>query len=256
MYDAFGDSYDHFVNWSERLSFELPFIRRQLESLTPSGGPVSILDAASATGRHAIALAKSGYRVAAADLSPEMTRLASENARRAGVSLTTRAAGFGSLAGAFGSTRFDAVLCLGNSLPHLTSLSEVGNALTDFANCLRPGGLLLIQNRNFDRVLAEKLRWMEPQEATTGDREMLFMRFYDFLPTGLIDFHVVIFQRMPGEGWTQRVLTTHLYPLTQPELSAAVQSAGFGDVHLYGNMNGEEFSPASSGNLILVGRKE
>ena len=44
-YDAFSSEYDRFVNWDNRLAFELPFLERQLTAL---GGPrgLRVLDAA------------------------------------------------------------------------------------------------------------------------------------------------------------------------------------------------------------------
>jgi len=81
-----------------------------------------------------------------------MIEQARQNAAAQGVDATFAVAGLGELA-SLGRT-FDAVLCLGNSLPHLLSASAVAQSLADFATTLRPGGLLVIQNRNFDRVWA------------------------------------------------------------------------------------------------------
>jgi hypothetical protein len=36
-----------------------------------------------------------------------------------------------------------------------------GWKLDDFAHCVRPSGPLVIQNRNFSALLAERDRWME-----------------------------------------------------------------------------------------------
>jgi len=33
MYEKFASVYDYFVNWSERLSYEMPFILEQLSQL-------------------------------------------------------------------------------------------------------------------------------------------------------------------------------------------------------------------------------
>ena len=40
MYDSLSKDYDYFVNWPERLAYELPFIEAQIESVRreqPSG---------------------------------------------------------------------------------------------------------------------------------------------------------------------------------------------------------------------------
>ncbi len=159
---------------------ELPFLEKQLKAANAR----RILDAACGTGMHAIALAKLGFEVAGADLSEKMIERAEVNAKSAGVSVQFKAVGFGELNAAFGSQSFDALLCLGNSLPHLLSENDLQKALADFVSCLKPGGLLIIQNRNFDAVMKNRQRWMEPQSTREGNNEWLFLRFYDFEPDG------------------------------------------------------------------------
>ncbi len=251
MYDTFRSDYDRFVNWHNRLSGEMPF----LEATLRAAGAARVLDAACGTGMHAIALAQRGFSAAGADLSAGMIEQARMNAKTAGVDVRFEAAGFGDLAQTFGAGNFDALLCLGNSLPHLLSPQDLTNALRDFAACLQPGGLLLVQNRNFDAVTAQNDRWMEPQAHCEGEKEWLFLRFYDFLPDGLIDFNVVTLTRdMAEAGWQQQVRSTRLYPLRQSEMSRALEQAGFGQVTYYGGMNGSPFDPGSSGNLVVVAR--
>ena len=154
MYDAFGKDYDRFVNWSNRLAAEMSFIERELRSV----GASRVLDAACGTGMHTIALAQAGYEAVGVDLSAGMIRAARANAVAAAVKLQFEEGGFGSLTAQAGRG-YDAVLCLGNSLPHLVTPEGLAEALDDFAGCLRPGGVLLIQNRNFDLVLESRDRW-------------------------------------------------------------------------------------------------
>jgi SAM-dependent methyltransferase len=249
MYDDFSVDYDRFVNWPERLAMELPFIEGQLQA----AAACRVLDTACGTGRHAIALAKQGYEVVGTDLSVEMIERARANARAAGVDVWFEAVGFGELAVRVG-TGFDAVLCLGNSLPHLLTSADLAKALADFGTCLRPGGSFLIQNRNFDAVMSCGERWMDPQAYREGETEWTFLRFYDFEPDGLLTFNVVTLRR-GGEGaWSQQVATTRLRPLRQAELLAALEAAGFGEIACWGDMQGSPFELESNGNLVVSGR--
>ena len=143
MYVAFSQDYDRFVSWEERLRLELPFLEEALQAV----GARRVLDAACGTGRHAVALAQRGYEVVGADLSPEMVARARAHAEAVGVPVRFVVAGFGALALAIGSG-FDALLCLGNSLPHLLTEADLAAALQDFAACLRSGGLLCLQDLN------------------------------------------------------------------------------------------------------------
>lgn len=255
MYDDFSQDYDRFVNWEERLAFELPFIQSWLSRLPARSTPMSVLDAACGTGMHAIALARLGYSTAGADLSSAMIERARINASAAGVAVRFDAAGFGRLSSTFGFASFDALLCLGNSLPHTLTPSELEAALVDFHACLRPGGIVLIQNRNFDQVMAERRRWMDPQSHVEDGAERLFVRFYDFDPAGLITFNILTLLRKEHGSWTQQVNATRLRPLIQSELLQALASAGFIDFHSYGSMNDVAFSPTESGNLVVVAHK-
>ena len=259
MYDAFSADYDRFVNWDSRLGFEMPFLLRQLEPLAHAGGqPVRVLDAACATGRHAIALALNGFASAGADLSPAMIAQAQNNAAQAEVSIPFLAAGFGALKEAFASDPlfpFDAVLCLGNSLPHLLTPIDLAAALADFCAVLRPDGKVVIQNRNFDAVLRQQERWMDPQAYQDESQEWIYTRFYDFDADGLITFNIVTLYRKHGGSWQQRVTSTRLRPLRQAEMTAALVAAGFGEIAAFGSLGGALFDPAASGNLVLVASK-
>jgi len=248
LYDDFDD-YDRFVNWPSRLAYELPFIEKQLASV----GARRVLDTACGTGMHAIALARAGYDVTGSDVSVGMIERARQNAAAAGIQVAFAVAGFGEVAAQVGGG-FDAVLCLGNSLPHALTPAALAAALADFRVCLRPGGLLLVQNRNLDAVLMQRERWMEPQAHRDGDREWLFIRFYDFHDDGLLTFNVMTLRRQ-GEGdWQQQVSGTQLWPQRQAELAQALAAAGFADITSWGDMQGAPFVAATSPNLIITAR--
>lgn len=253
LYDALAADYDRFVNWEARLAHEMPF----LEDLFAAGEVRRILDAACGSGQHAIALARRGFQVMGADLSAAMVARARENAAAAGVDATFVVAGLGELAAvarpAGSETLFDALLCLGNSLPHLLSAEAVAAALADFAAVLRPGGILVIQNRNLDRVWTRRERFMGPQAHSEGEGQWLFVRFYDFQPSTLT-FNMVRLVHT-GDGWVQDVESTELRPIFAGELTDGLRAAGFGQILLYGGYDRSPFHPDDSGDLLVVARK-
>jgi glycine/sarcosine N-methyltransferase len=250
LYDALSQQYDYFVNWAQRLEYELPFIERELDGI----GAREVLDAACGTGMHAIALAQRGYRVTGADLSARMIDKARANAAAAGVAPDLVVGGFGGLAGLL-DTRFDAVLCLGNSLPHTLTLDSLQATLADFAALLRPGGLLLIQSRNLDAVLESGQRWIGPQGRTLGDEDWLFVRFYDFDAGGTLTFNVLTLHRIAGGPWVQQVESTRLRPWRQAELESALKAAGMTGTASYGDMQGAPFEIHTSADLVLVTKR-
>jgi glycine/sarcosine N-methyltransferase len=251
MYEALSSDYDRFVDWPSRLALELPFITDKLHK----NNVETVLDAAAGTGMHAIALVQQGYQAAGADISRGMVEQARLNAQEAGVQVRFEIAGFGELAKTFGAGSFDALLCLGNSLPHLLSRDDLDKTLADFAATLKPGGILLIQNRNFDAVVANHIRWMEPQSHSEDRAEWIFQRFYDFEPDGLLTFNMVILKRLGRGSWSQQVITSRLRPILKFELILSLSEAGFNSLKLFGKMGGAAFDADLSPNLVVLARK-
>jgi SAM-dependent methyltransferase len=247
LYDALAADYDRFVDWQGRLSHELPFFA----SLFEAHGVQRVLDAACGTGHHAIALAGQGYQVVGGDLSEAMIQRARENASNHRGDLSFVVAGLGGFA-AVGET-FDAAICLGNSLPHLLSARAVAETLADFAAVLRPGGLLIIQNRSFDRVWGRRERFMPPQSYRDDSGEWLFVRFYDYHQE-TVDFNMVRLMRS-GDEWAQDVESTQLRPIFRDDLAAALMAAGLGEIACYGSYDGSAFDPDRSGDLISVSKR-
>src|SRR5436853_5022810 len=79
----FGPSY--LALYEKTLAQRTPEEIDQLESLLRMKPPLRILDLPCGQGRHAIELARRGYAVTGADLSPFMIEAAAERARSAGV---------------------------------------------------------------------------------------------------------------------------------------------------------------------------
>ena len=267
LYERF-DAYDRFVNWDRRLAFELPFIERQLAAVGVGPGVPRVLDVACGTGKHAIALAQrrmfhpAGYDVTGVDLSSAMIERARANAAAEGVEgVRFAVAGFGELAERT-EGGFDALLCLGNSLPHVLTEEALRTTLDDMAAVLRPGGLLFIQIRNMDAVLARQARWMPVQSyrqegsAHSEEHEWLFVRFYDFNEDGSLTFNVVTCEREGQGPWRQQANSTRLHPWRYDRLVEGIVRAGFVNLSSYGNMAGAPYDRESSGDLVLVARRE
>jgi glycine/sarcosine N-methyltransferase len=248
LWDSFSADYDLFVNWEERLARELPF----LEARLIEHGARRVLDVACGTGHHAIALAKRGYEVVGTDVSEGMVNRARQNAEAAGVSATFRQVGFGRLSQTI-ERSFDAILCLGNSLPSVLSEEELGAALADMAALLVPGGVLIIQNLNYDRVWPRQERFMPLQSYRDGQEEWLFFRFVDFHPETLT-FNMVVF-RGDDESWDYRREATELRPIFSEELNRLLGQWGLGDVDCYGDYDQTPYEEDASGDLIVVARK-
>jgi glycine/sarcosine N-methyltransferase len=172
FYDALAPMFDVMTDWEARLAAEGPFLKSVLEA----AGARRVLDAACGSGGHALWLARQGYEVAGADVSPVMIALAQQKAVAAEL-----VAPFvvGDLANLQASIVYDAVLCLGNSLPHLLTQDDLVAALRGMAGVLRPGGVLVLQNLNYDLRWQKQPRWFMAQGGVLDGQEVLVWRFAD-----------------------------------------------------------------------------
>lgn len=116
---------------------------------------VRLLDVGCGTGRDAARLADLGYSVAAVDISPRM--IAYARAKYPGVPFVV-----GDARQVRADEPLDIVTCLGSTLLHLHASADITAALSAFASCLRPGGLLILEMRSGAFLLTQR-----------GQRELL-----------------------------------------------------------------------------------
>ena len=130
IYDRVMD-HVHYGKWSQYII-----------SLFPRFGiPVSsILETACGTGSHTRCLLREGYRVTGTDLSVEMLHIAGEKIVSEGLIAQLVAADMTALP--FGG-KFDAVLCLYDSINYLCDEALFRKALNEAARVTRPGGVFI-----------------------------------------------------------------------------------------------------------------
>lgn len=251
FYDALAPMFDVMTDWDARLAVEGPFLCAQLEAVAAR----RVLDFACGSGGHALWLAERGYAVVGLDISPAMIRLARQKAQAHGVDVSFEVIGPGEMPTLPGAP-FDAVLCLGNSLPHLLTQDELIAALRAMARALRPDGVLILQNLNYDLRWVKQPRWFAAQGGELAGQPVLVWRFADYdAPAGRIAFHIALFRRV-GVEWTVEVHTTPQRPLFRADLLAALAEAGFERVQTFGRMAlpAEPFEADRAGDLVVVAR--
>lgn len=145
---GFVEKWDQLIDWDARAASEGEFFIEELKNR----GKHRILDVATGTGFHSVRLAQAGFDVVSADGSPEMLAKAFENGRKRGHILRTVQADWRWLNRDI-HTKFDAVICLGNSFTHLFDERDRRKALAEFYAALRHDGLLILDQRNYDGIL-------------------------------------------------------------------------------------------------------
>ena len=145
---SFVQKWDDLIDWEARASSEGDFFIRILKER----GVKRVLDVATGTGFHSIRLLRAGFDVISADGSPEMLAQAFDNARQAGFIMRTIHADWRWLSRDI-QNKYDAVICLGNSLTHLFSEQDRRKALAEFYAALHHDGVLILDQRNYDGIL-------------------------------------------------------------------------------------------------------
>ena len=244
FYDQIADTYDEMTGSHARSELAAAFAAR----LARRYDPKSVLDVACGTGVYTVPLAGIGLRAAGADISRPMLDQARLRADRAGVTADWICAAMQDLPGKI-DERFDAVLCMGNSIPHLLTDSDLAAATGGFVELLNPGGVVVIQLLNYSLILArrERIVGIDPR----GDR--LYVRFYDFLP-GLVRFNVLTVADA-GERPDHELHSTTLRPYTLEPLRQALLQSGCATVETFRGGDFEPFDERTSDTLMLIGRK-
>jgi ubiquinone/menaquinone biosynthesis C-methylase UbiE len=244
FYSALCDNYDLMTRFEQRLENQRQIIQELVQRYRIS----SVIDVGCGSGVHAILLAEADVEVVAVDPTPELIEQAQTNAEKAGVQVDWRVASLDNLATTV-SGRFDAILCLGNTLSHILTQNELMRSLEGVRGLMTDGAVLLVQLLNYDRVLSKRERVVGIHRA--GDHE--FVRFYDFADPRLF-FNILIIEWQDDKA-DHRLITTELYPWRSRELSQMLETAGFKDVNLLGDLRGTPFHPDESSNLVIEARR-
>jgi glycine/sarcosine N-methyltransferase len=244
FYDQLAEGYDTVINWDERLGREAPFYREAFSQ----HGVQSVVDTACGTGEHAALFASWGLEVVGTDLSAEM--IAACRRKYVGRPIEWVEAGFGDTFERLGRP-FDAVTCLGNSWPHVLTGTSAQAAARDFAHLTKRGGVLVIQQLNYEAMRRKGERLMGPQVRVIDGRETLFLRIFD-LDRDPIRFTMVRLAR--GEaGWAREAWETEHRAWTREEMERLLRGAGFARVDFVGDFGRSPFAPETSDQMIVIG---
>jgi SAM-dependent methyltransferase len=204
----------------------------------PDGGDV--LDVPCGFGRHAVPLARAGYRVAGVDRSEA---LLAEARRRAGDERPRPEfvlADYRDLP--HKDESFDAAVNLFTSLGYLGDEEDV-RVLAEIRRVLRPGGRLVIETTHRDLLVRDDRD--QVWQALGAGRLLLEQHAFD-AAAGVVQTTQTIIE---GSGAREsRTYSVRVYAAT--ELVAMLGRAGFAQVRCMGGFDGAPFTPAT--RLVIV----
>jgi glycine/sarcosine N-methyltransferase len=246
MFHDLTDVYDAMVDWPKRLGNEGPFYRRWFERC----GVQRVLDTACGAGRHAAMFQQWGLKVEAADLSRNMIERARKN--------------FGDPPGLRWSVRgfdepiepyepFDAVVCVGNSLPLAPDMETIRRAVGRMAGVLRGGGLLVIHALNVGALPDGPCVWQKKRTASIPPRgEVLIVKGVHRHGTrAYVDL-------VAAELSNERTVHTECVPfwgIEAEQLAAMAAEAGMEEIRFFGGYQEQPYDRAKSIDLLMTARK-
>lgn len=223
---------------------------RFVSERVPAGG--AVLDVAAGTGNLAVELGKLGFRVTAIDVDRAMVgRMEAKRAAAGDEGFEPLLMDMRGLA-ELPPQAYDAVLCVGNSLVHLDNLIEIADAVIRMYDRLKPGGTLVLQTVNYDRILRDHVKELPPIEREADGAAVSFRRTYEMEEDGIL-FIGRLRVEMQGQA-EEYESAVRLLPLQSEELVQIMDQFGLPQPELYGSFQGEPYSPGSPA-MVAVLRK-
>lgn len=247
FYDLLSSDFDLMISWEKRLKVEAPFF----EKIFRENKVKKILDLACGTGKHSIFFAKCGYEVTGVDNSRKMIEIAKKSTR--GLYTVKFIKANFLVVYPRVKEKFDAIICLGNSLPHLLSKNALRKTLQNIGKLLNPEGIVIFQNRNYDKILSQNLRFMSPNITFRKNERIIFFRVLDFCKNKII-FNLVTY-REKGGVWSFQTKSTFLRPIMVKEIEGILRILNFTDLKFFGDYKSNPYRKKASEDLILFARK-
>jgi SAM-dependent methyltransferase len=210
------------------LAVNAPGPARLLGRIDPSS---TVLDAACGTGIDAAALARRGFSVRAADGSQAMVEVAAARFRREGLTIPLRRCLWADLPAAIGE-RFDVVLCTGNALVHAAGRDAMVGALIALRRMARPGGHVVIDSRNWEKLHGERrIVQVMDRARMRGGRRCVVLYAWE-VPARLEEEHIahIVFLHEEGDRIEPHEYQVAFRPFTIGELRERLELAGLREV--------------------------
>ncbi|MFC7074214.1 class I SAM-dependent methyltransferase [Halovenus rubra] len=209
--------------------------------------PETALDVACGIGRHTVEFATRGLTVRGIDISTPYVESARERAEKNGVadSVTVEVGDMRELDSLEGT--YDLVTNMWTAFGYFDE--ETNEAVAaGFRNCVAEDGALVMELSNKEFVLGNY------SESSAGfDEDILSVERNEYCPTtGRMETKFALFEQ-DGDGyeflgevkWDLRVYAP-------AELRQLLERAGFGDVHLYGGVDGTQLKRDSNRLMVIA----
>jgi glycine/sarcosine N-methyltransferase len=209
---------------ADGVAINRPATARLLQRVGPAS---TVLDAACGTGVDAAVLARRGFTVRAADGSEAMVEAAAARFRRHRLAIPVQRCLWADLPDAI-DQRFDVVLCTGNALVHAAGRDAMVQALIGLRRMARPGGYVVVDSRNWDKLHAERrIVQVMDRVRVRGGRRCVVLYAWE-IPDRLDQEHIahLVFVFEDGDRIEPHEYQLSFRPFTLGELRERIELAG------------------------------
>ncbi len=243
-FDKIADTYDLMINWSSRLTREMPFFEKIIKSRSVS----DILDIGCATGNHARAFAQLATTVTAIDPSEEMLKIATRLTTGDNPRYIT-----GGLGMSLPDKTYDMITILGNTITLTSTLEKLEESISDLHEKLNDNGILIIQMVNYDKIIKNENLIFPAIKKKREDTEYIFLREYRLVDN--CPELTVITIELKGEEVQSKIEHTKHLPLTSDKFINILQNTGYHNIKFLADYNYTPFNPNDSASLIVLAEK-
>ena len=229
FYDEICEKYDYI--------FPLTLVQKKFLDEEVKGK--SVLDVGAATGKLSLYFSEKSFDVVSIDINEKLILKAAQK----GIKLENL-----NMLEIDTLSKFDIVINIGNTLPHLNNKNEIFLFLEKAYDRLEENGKLIIQLINFNKFILQKNSVGYLGSLPLIENENVkFERYYYLSEEENIIFKTVLDNKIENE----EILLNIQYP----ELKEYMEKIGFKNLKYYGGFDKSEFDFSSSTYLVITGDK-
>ena len=240
------DKYKYFSKYYDRMRKKNPERNNFFQNLFEIYKVSNVLDCACGTGKDLMMFQSMGIEVSGSDLSESMLQKASDNVNQSNISL--KKVNFLKLPESF-NRKFDAVVCLNNSINELLRDEETSKAISSMKEVLNTNGILIFDQGQTDHSM------LNPPEFVSVIDESDFSRVFKIKytkETQIVDIFDLIHEKEKTK-FNQSIVEIRIRLLDNWKYT--LNQFDFSKITFYGDWNFTLYDKESSQRLICVVQK-
>jgi len=218
-----------FIDWDNRKKGEKNFFVNLLNRYKCK----KVFNSALGDGYDTINLVKAGFNVTSNEIDSTFLEEAEKNAKKHGLELKLTKHDWRELPNKL-KNKFDALICLGNSLTYMMTKKDQLTVLKNFKKILEPGGIAVIDTRNYDYMLDEKEHILK-----NPIKNFRYSGKYYYGGNVIKGYPIIIEDKRVVLEYlnikTGKKAHLELYPLRKKELIELMNSSGLKVIEAYGD---------------------